>query len=205
MTEGSPGRDSKVAALIEEYGLEGVGAELERRWTASEERRDGLRSLAEVFNRRLLREAMVEAGVDPLEGEAANAYRLLTDDDVTSGTRTETEQRLRREGIDVDRLREEFVSYQAVRTYLTGVRGASYDRPESDPGEARGSIERLVGRTAAVVERRLERLRSAGDLVLGSFRVRASVTVYCEDCDSQYRVTELLGRGGCDCERDDGG
>jgi hypothetical protein len=204
VTEGSPGRDSKVAALIDRYGLEGVGAELERRWTAPEEHRDGLRALAELFNRRLLREAMVEAGMDPLEGEPANAYRLLTDDDVTSGIRTETEQRLRREGVDVDRLRGEFVSYQAVRTYLTEVRGVSYDRPESDPEGTRGSIERLVGRTAAVVERRLERLRSAGDLALGSFRVRASVTVYCEDCDSQYRVTELLGRGGCGCERDDG-
>jgi hypothetical protein len=204
VTDGSPGRDSKVAALIDRYGLEGIGAELERRWTAPEERRDGLRALAEEFNRRLLREAMVEAGMDPLKGEAANAYRLLTDDAVTSGTRTETEQRLRREGVDVDRLRGEFVSYQAIRTYLTEVRGASYDRPEGDPGEARGSLERLIGRTAAVVERRLDRFRAAGDIALGSFRVRTTVTVYCEDCDSQYRATELLGRGGCDCERETG-
>lgn len=202
MTDGSPGRDSKVATLIEEYGLEGLGAELERRWTGAEGERDGLRTLAVAFNRRLLEAAMAEAGMEPLEGEAANLYRLLTGDAATSGTRTETEARLRREGVDVDGLREAFVSYQAVRTYLTGVRGASYEPSDGGTAAARESVEKLVGRTTAVVRRRLEQLRGEG-LTLGSFRVRTAVTVYCEDCRTRYRAGELLRRGGCDCGRED--
>lgn len=202
MTDGSPGRDSKVATLIQRYDLGEVGSELERRWTGAGGERDGLRTLADVFNRRLLEAAMAEAGMDPLEGEAANLYRLLTGDAVTSGTRTETEQRLQREGVDVDALREEFVSYQAVRTYLTGVRGASYEPSGGGVATARESVEKLVGRTTAVVRRRLEQLRGE-ELTLGRFRVRTAVTVYCEDCRTRYRAGELLRRGGCDCGREE--
>ncbi len=198
MTDGSPGRDSKVATLIKRYDLGEVGIELERRWTGVEGERDGLRTLADAFNRRLLEAAMAEAGMEPMEGEAANLYRLLTGDAATSGTRTETEQRLRREGINVEALREEFVSYQAVRTYLTEVRGASYEPAGGGTATARESVEKLVGRTTAVVRRRLEQLRGE-ELTLGSFRVRTAVTVYCEDCRTQYRAGELLRRGSCDC------
>jgi hypothetical protein len=53
-----------------------------------------------------------------LEGEVEHTYHLLTDDEVSSGDRRRAERRLERQGIDIDTLRSDFVSYQAIRMYL---------------------------------------------------------------------------------------
>lgn len=194
---------TKVARLITQHGFDELGVELERRWIGQDGERDSLRTLADAFNQRLLEHAMDDAGIDSLEGEVENIYKLLTADGVTSGTRTETVTRLRQHGIDVDELTSDFVTYQAIRTHLQDVRGVNYTHNETDPIEsATSSFDRLIGRTTAVVERKLQSLASSEKLTLGSFRVRTTVSVYCEDCENQYDVTTLLTRGGCDCEAD---
>ncbi|WP_336345926.1 rod-determining factor RdfA [Halalkalicoccus ordinarius] len=194
---------TKVARLLQKYGFDGLGDEIERRWTGQTGKRDSLRTLADLFNQRILQQAMENNGMQPLEGEVENVYELLTGDDVTSGTRTETETRLRQRGIDIEELRGDFVTYQAIRTYLKGVRGVEYNPEETDSVEtARASFDRLVGRTTAVVEQKLRSLASTGKLTLGAPRVRTTVSVYCEECETQYDVTALLARGGCDCEEE---
>jgi hypothetical protein len=52
---------SKVARLIEEYELEGLGADLEARWTGDDNERMSLRDLATFFNQQLLRQALIAA------------------------------------------------------------------------------------------------------------------------------------------------
>lgn len=64
-TEQSSGRQLKLTRLIDEYDLKGLGAELERRWTA-DENRSSLRDLAEYFNHQLVEAAMTEAGMHRL-------------------------------------------------------------------------------------------------------------------------------------------
>ena len=59
--------DSKVARLIDRYGLDGLGDELERRWTADGAERLSLRDCAALFNRRLLEEALLSAGADAFQ------------------------------------------------------------------------------------------------------------------------------------------
>lgn len=195
----SRGRRSKVARLLEEYDLEGFGAELERRWTADEDRWS-LRDLATAFNRRLLERALDDAGVQPLDGEVANRYRLLTDEDVSAADRTRVRRRLERDGVDVEALEDDFVTYQAIRTYLRTHRGAEYEPDETDPLEREATnARRLRGRVVSVLDGKLEQLREADELTLGEFRTIADVQVVCEDCNSQFDVLELLERGGCDC------
>lgn len=191
---------TKVARLLDAHGLDSLGPELERLWTADGEERLSLRDLADRFNRRLLEASMFDAGMQPLSGEVENTYRLLTAEDVSEADRTRTERRLDREGIDVETLRSEFVTYQAIRTYLKEVRGAEHatdDRPR--PVIEAENLQRLRGRTTAVTEGKLERLAAGDDLSLGEFRVFAELNVLCEDCGSRYEVEELLERGGCDC------
>lgn len=196
---GDPAR-VKVGRLIREYALGDIGAELEERWTGQDGERDSLRTLADAFNERLLERAMLDAGMDPIAGEPENVYRILTDDDVSPGVRTEAETRLEQQGLDVDTLRTDFVTYQAIRTFLKEVRGAAYERDAVNGiDDVRSGFARLVGRTTAVVDQKLTRLRSSGRLRLGTFHVRTVVTVYCEDCETQYEVTALLDRGGCNC------
>ena len=199
-SEGDGGRRTKVARLIDEYGLETLGPEMERRWTADGDERLSLRALADYFNQQLLADRTAEAGMQPLDGEVENTYRLLTDDDVGSADRTRTRRRLERNGIDVESLRDDFVTYQAIRSYLKNDRGAEHttdDRPRTVV-EAE-NIQRLRGRATTVTEERLEQLRSGGHVRLGDFRVFAEIRVFCEDCGTRYEIEELLERGGCEC------
>lgn len=201
--DNSSGRRSKVARLIDEYGLDGLGAEMERRWTAEGDDRLSLRDLAAYFNREVLSAAMADAGMQPLGGEAENVYRLLTGD-VSGAERTRTERRLEREGIDVDALRGDFVTYQAIRTYLREHRGAAYDTDDRDRTVVEAeNIGKLRGRTTAVVAGKLDQLRDGGHIELGDAQTFVEISVLCSDCGEQYGIDELLDRGGCDCRASD--
>jgi len=205
--DSNPNRtSSKVAQLLDEYDLgDSFGDELERLWTADDDRRKSLRDLAELFNQRLLESALRATGASTVDGEIDNLYRLLTDDDVSSGMRTEAQARLEREGVDVVQLERDFVSYQAIRSYLTEYRNAEYEGPsESERTDSvLDTIQNLRARLRTITESSLDRLRSTGRITLGNFRLFVDVSVLCEDCGSQYGVVDLLERGGCDCERSD--
>ncbi|WP_396613587.1 rod-determining factor RdfA (plasmid) [Haloferax sp. S1W] len=198
-TERTDPTNSKVGRLIESYDMDGFGAELEQRWT-DEEESESLRSLATVFNHELLRAAAMDAGLDLLSGEVESLYQALTDDDVTGGERTRARGRLERAGVDVDQLRSNFVSHQAVHTYLTSFRGASKERRRSDPTER---VQRLRGRLAAVAESAIESAANNGDVDIGSPEVLVDVQMLCADCGRQYGFDELVERGGCECSTDE--
>ena len=191
---------SKVARLIEAYDLAPIGVELEAAWLGETGERRSLRDLAERFNEALVLAAARDAGMDVIDGEAENYYRLLTDDDVSAGTRVEARNRLESGGVDVAALREAFVSYQSVRHYLTEVRGASYERETSDVDRERSVISRLQSRVESVVRDTVDRLAGAGRLSVGEYRVLVSVDVLCRECGGQYSVGALLERGHCDCD-----
>lgn len=194
------GRRSKVARLIEEYDLQGIGAELEKQWTA-DEHRSSLRELANYFNRQLLERRLEAANVQYLDGEVENTYRLLTSDEVSSAESTRVKRRLQREGVDVDELENDFVTYQAIRSYLKNNRGAEYTPTVTDPLEREATnFQKLRGRMVSVTEGKLEQLRDSDELTLGGFQTLADIRVVCEDCNTQFDVVDLLERGHCNCE-----
>lgn len=196
-------RRSKVGRLIHAYELDGMAETLETRWTGDGEQRSSLRELADYFNRQLLRVAMSDAGLDPLQGEVKNTYRLLTDDDVSAGVRTQTRKQLEREGIDIDQIKCDFVSHQAVHTYLTKYRGVQKGVEVSDETQVEKSIQtvqRLKNRLSAVTTNTLETLRNTDRLAVGDFDVSVDVRVFCRDCGEQYAVRDLLETGSCDCD-----
>jgi hypothetical protein len=192
---------SKVARLIETYGLESMGAELEHAWLGDGQDRQSLRDLADRFNRALLVAAIRDAGMDVVDGEPANFYRLLTAEDVSAGKRVEARNRLERAGVDVDRLEGEFVTYQAIRYYLTEVREASYDpdRGAKQVKRERDTIDRLRSRVETIVRDTVDRLHAADTLTVGEYRVFVSIDIRCQDCGTRYSISDLLDRGGCNC------
>lgn len=177
-----------------------VDAELAERWTGED--RQSTRDLAAWFNRQLLRSALVEAGVPAKDGEVATYYRLLTDDDVTSGDRIETRRELQREGVAVEELETAFVSHQTIHTHLTECLDASLSEPtpEERIEDAATTLGQLQSRTEAVTADTVERLADHGALDIGGTDVFVSVQVSCPECSHQYSVRELLDRGGCHCE-----
>ncbi|APX97706.1 rod-determining factor RdfA [Natronorubrum daqingense] len=193
-------RGGKVARVIHQYDLEGFGVELERAWTAEGEDRRSLRALADDLNRELLRASIRRADGDSLETELDALYQGLADEGVSSADRTRIRRRLERRGVDVDQLESDFVSYQAVRTYLTKHRDATYEKPETDRlGETKTTIERLRSKTETVSANRLERLERADELAVGDLTVTVDVRATCRECGAQYTVTELLEERGCEC------
>ena len=193
---------SKVARLLEEYDIEGLGAELEARWTADGDQRMSLRDLADSFNKRLLEVQLRVAGLDALEQDVQRTYRNLTGEDVTVGVQTDTRTRLEQNGIDVEELERDFVTYQAIRSYLTEFRDAAYEGPADDEKiqADQGTIQRLASRTLSVTEDRLQTLRETDRLDVGEFEVLLDLQVVCQSCGTQYSVDQLLEEGGCDCQ-----
>jgi len=199
---GDSGRRLKLVRLIDEYEMENFGEELERKWVGRDDERWSLRELADLFNERLLASKMTAAGMQPLDGEVRNLCRLLTSEDASNADQTRARRRLERNGIDIDQLLTDFVTYQAVRTYLKDHREAKYSKSDTDrlKTELR-SIQRLQGRTGSVTESKLAQLRENEHVALGPFRTLVDISVVCTECQSRYDVTELLKQEGCDCER----
>lgn len=196
---------SKVARLLEEYGLDELGTELEQRWTGDGYERMSLRDLADFFNKRLLEQALRDAGQTALDSDVETTYRNLTGDDVSTGVRTDTQTRLEQDGLDVDSLERDFVTYQAIRSYLKEWRGAEYEQPSDEEKRAndRESIQRLLTRTLSVTEDRIEKLRETDRIAAEEFEVFVEAQVLCQRCGTQYSVTDFIDNGGCDCLQDD--
>jgi seryl-tRNA(Sec) selenium transferase len=195
-----PGHGGKVARIIDEYDLHGIGETLESYWTADNDRMS-LRDLATYFNKELLRSQLSKQGVTTMAGEVDNIYEGLTGDDVTSGTQIQVKNRLQEHGIDVTRLQSNFVTRQAIHTYLTKHRNATYQKPDQQDiiKRRREELLRLKSRQTAVTEQTLSTLRDTDRITLGEFQVVASVQVQCADCGQQFEVIDLLNRGGCGC------
>ncbi|WP_458209900.1 rod-determining factor RdfA [Haladaptatus sp. NG-SE-30] len=193
----------KVPHVAAQYGIQAIEDDLAESWTQEDDPMS-LRDLAGYFNRRMLRAAMESAEMQPLEGEVENTYQLLTDEDVSSGVYTETRRKLESNGIDVDQVESDFVSYQAVRTYLRNVRNVERER-DTDAERVESvadSIMQLQNRTIAVTAEKLDQLDRTDRIDLGDFRVFLDASVFCEDCKTQYDVAEVLEQGGCQCESD---
>lgn len=199
------GRRSKVQYVIEAYGLDGLGNEIEREWLRNDGNRMSLRDLAEYVNLQLLRSSLDATDERPIEGEIENILKLLRDGDAARGATAQAETKLKRAGIDVEQLQSDFVSHQAVHTYLTEYRDVSPPTRDDnyDPIETRRTaIHRLRNRLVAVIEGSLNKLSGSGQLSLGAFEVVVNVTVHCNDCDSTYPLQDLMDRGWCDCDID---
>lgn len=161
---------------------------------------DSLRDLERFFNREVLAAAMRAAGVELLDGEAANVYRLLTDDDVSDAARTEARGRLRRAGVDVDAVRDDFVTYGTVRTHLRECAGVETARESTvDAASVRDTALGLFGRAEAITEREVSRLAETEAFEAGEVTVSLTARVTCETCGEEYRLLRLLDRGGCGC------
>jgi hypothetical protein len=198
---------SKVGRVIREYNLGGIGDKLERRWIGQNGQRQSLRELADFLNKRILEQAFKQADQMLIDGEIENLYRLLSDNDVRASQRAQAEQKLARAGIDVGSLQQNFVSHQAVHTYLTDFRGVELDSTEESSSDTvnnrRESIQKLRNRLVTVSESNITALREANQVSVGPFDVTVSVTIHCRDCHETYALSEFFNRERCACDNGD--
>ncbi|MFB6201021.1 MAG: rod-determining factor RdfA [Halorhabdus sp.] len=196
-TDSERGRRAKVNRLIEEYDLD-IEDELIDAWTRQQNRRS-LRDLADDFNRELLRAHLDRHGAASVGWDVETIYRRLQGDETSSGSQTRVRRQLERDGIDVAELRDEFVSHTAIRTFF---RNRDVTRTEADAdqvSETAKHVRQLQSRTAVVAKDKLETLESTDRIRIGDFRVLVDVQVFCEDCERQFDINELLEARHCSC------
>lgn len=194
--DGEAGTWCKIDRVSEERGLEQIDGRLREQWVSG----NSLRDLETFFNEAVLRSAIEAAGMDTLEGEVSNLYRLLSDDEVTAGKQVDAEFRLRRHGLDPSAVTGDFVSYQTVRTHLNDCLGVETTRDTHlPPSEARDTVFKLLSRTESVTRRTVERLARQDSLTITTPSVTANLRVACLECNDEYTLSQLLERGGCSC------
>jgi len=191
----------KVGRVIQRHSMDGMADELENRWTGENGESRSLRELATFFNTELLESVLSKNGQRYRRREVAHIFESLTGDDVSPGERTRVRKQLERDGIDVEALEQEFVTHQAVHTFLTKGRGVTKD---TEPGgdrleQAKQTINSLRNRVIAVTETTITQLSKAEILTIGSFDVFVDLTVHCADCGTTISVSELFESTGCEC------
>ena len=197
------GRGPKVERVAREYSLDGLGDELVQRWAGEEGEQWSLRELADLVNQRIVQAAQSQAGIHLLDGEAENFYRLLTDDDVTAGMRTDARRSLMENGVNVDALEDAFVSYQSVYNYLTKHRGVSREAQQSAERTVEREIEsvrKLQARLQKVTTDVVDRWKRNDAVDLNEYDVEVDVRVTCPDCDVRLTPSALAEAAGCDCQ-----
>jgi hypothetical protein len=137
MANTNGGRRTKVARIIDEYELTGMGARLEAAWTGESGNRQSLRDLADEFNEAVVESSLRDVESTPLEFEVSGTYHALSDESNADATRAR--RRLEREGVDVDELESNFVTHQAIHTYLKRDRDATLPEKIVIPGNERSN------------------------------------------------------------------
>jgi len=192
-------RRGKIEQLNAKYGLTDVVAELQKRRRGLDGETSSLRDLADFFNRELLDHRLSTETTGLLDGESDNIYRLLTDETISSGDKTRACGKLENAGIDVNQLEEEFVSREAVRMHLKR-QDVQPQEEKTDQVDKEGErIRQLRNKTLAVTKDKLQNLKRTDRISLGEFRVLVDIQVFCETCNTQFGVNELLDDRGCNC------
>lgn len=203
---GSPGGRYKVERVVDRYDLEGIPEELEERWIGENGSATSLRTLARDFNLTVMERTLSNVEHRVTTPELETMYDILKGEEGSGADRTQVRRDLERHGVDVSRLEADFVTHQAIHTYLTKGRGISKPTQQTDPlRRARETIDRLRSRTAAVTSSELGRLEQSTDLTIGEVEPLVTVMVNCQDCGSYTTVTDLLDAGGCDCPSEQSG
>lgn len=189
----------KVCRVLEKYDCEHYDERLVEQWTAPKAERKGYRQLARWLNVALLRGEMDRVGLSTLGGEVESKYDRLRGDPTTAA---ELERGLAMEGVRIEELTDDFVSYGVVRRHLTECLEASRERPPPTDWET-DAIDITVDRATEKLGEAVSSLRSKGRLETSeAVSVHVTAEVECERCQSRVPVERAVRRGYvCSCAR----
>jgi len=189
----------KVQEMTEKYGVSDY--DFVGKWTGEDSM--GLRTIAADFNAELVGGALRRAG-HPELGEPEYIYNVLAGEEGTAQTKEAWESRLTDIGVDPDELREDFVSYSAIRTYLIEHEGAEKDTSVDSEKQLEGfqqSVSKLESRCETIIGDYIQRLNNT-ILSIGDPELVIEFKVHCHDCGRMYPVSDIIRTRGCDCDSD---
>lgn len=192
----------KIDRALDEYeldtvvsGHDTVDEYLLARWNGADGRSaEGYRPLADWFNKRLLKHAYDEGGRDATGTRLQSEYDALTGDDEL--VREEVADDLRMDGIDVDEILDDMISWSTMRHHLKSCLEAEKDRPDSTSEWERRSVDIARHQTEEKAAAALSSLDSKGTLPGGSRAdTFVQVQLQCPVCHVRVPFDEALSRG----------
>jgi hypothetical protein len=187
----------KVCRVLDERGLDGYDERMLSEWQGGGGNRKGYRELERWLNVTLLRREMDQVGLSTLGGEAGSKYERLRGEDARAA---EVANVLEREGIDVDSLQSDFVSYGVVRTHLTECLDATYE-PDTSTDWETDAIDIAREHAGETIQEAVDSLISNGDITAANdVTVHLDVELECEACQTRTPLRRALRRGElCTC------
>ncbi|MDZ7700647.1 MAG: hypothetical protein U5J98_00490 [Halobacteriales archaeon] len=192
----------KVEVVTDGYGLAPPGGRyaslddyLLARWTGASGREPvGYRTLAEEFNRRLLKRVYDDHDRPAFDARVEADYATLTGDD--SLGRGELADDLAADGIDAERLRRDLVSWGTMATHLKDCLGGEKAAPTAETDWERRSIDIATDRARAKVAEAVSSLAGKGELPDGADEeVALQVQLGCPSCHTRVPLSIALERG----------
>lgn len=180
-------------ATVTRYGS--LDERLSHRWVGADGAEpEGYRSLADWFNRHLLKTVYDERGRKTLGRRLESDYEALTGDDDL--VREEVLDDLRDDGIDAGRLVDDMVSWSSMRRHLQECLDAEKPSDESATDWERESVAVAKDVVERKVDEALRSLETKGRLP-GADRsdVELQVLLSCPECPTRIPFADAVERG----------
>lgn len=178
-----------------ESRYESVDDRLLTRWTGADGRSaDGYKTLTEWFNKRLLKQAYDEQGRETVGTRLDSEYDVLTGDDDLA--RQELADDLADDGVDVEQLTENMVSWSTMRHHLQDCLNGEKEKAQATTDWERESIDIARNIAEEKVGDSLRSLASKGKLPgADEAEIDVDVKLSCPECPTRISVTGALERG----------
>lgn len=188
---------------METYELDGMGADLEAKWTREgRDSRYSIRDLETYFNTAIVRSVFNKVGAVPAEYSAEEVYEILSSGDTKIADEKFLRTWLEERDVDPNDLAEDFLSYHSIYVYLSEKRGVNPpDTPEYTPEEEKQQwidrMDRLKRRVEKVCENSITTLQKAEVLPDNDLTFRISFHVECPECMTRSSITTYIYNEGC--------
>lgn len=192
----------KVDSLVERHSLtvpdpghDSVDEYLVTRWTGADGRSaDGYKSLTAWFNKRLLRRIYEANGRDTVSIHLEREYETITGDDDIQ--RDELAADLATDGLDIEALTDELVSWSTMRHHLKGCLDAEKDTDTAATDWQTNTVAMAKERAAEKARSVLSSLDSSGRLPDAErAEVDVQVKLSCPDCAVRIPFENAVERG----------
>lgn len=199
MGSSEQGRKPKIERISEKYGIDDLGHELEERWLASGDDHMSLRELADYVNVKILKSTVNNEW--PRPQEFSHIYSVLTSNDISPEKFEELRKNLTMLGIDVDDIKADFVSHQAVHSYLRNYRNVEYEREQRSIEEDLETVHRIRSQLINITGSIIKKHRLKNDFNGDTYDINVDIQIHCKECDYSSSVEQYLENKGCECQQ----
>jgi|AntRauMinimDraft_2_1070382.scaffolds.fasta_scaffold00870_2 hypothetical protein len=175
--------------------FESINEELLAMWTGETQRKPlGYRSLAEYFNKQLLRNVYNQNGRLILGAQLEDELEILTgDDEIAQG---ELFDELKQDGIDDEEICSDLVSFSTIRRHLTGCLDGEKERQQAQTEWEQNSIEIALNTLDEKVAKSLSSYETKGE-ILSATDAEVSINIHlsCPECPTRRTLSDALQLG----------